>query len=278
MATYENRLMGYQPQAVDTSIEADRLLFTLLRQRSNCDRLVMALHQNAGARQLFLTGLKRRFGCLTPDIVARAFFKDAYPQGFQPDGDEMTWIQDPIELTLDLHPVFEQLQVAYYVTGGVAAIFYGEYRTTQDADLVVNISTDDIPTLTAELETLGFYVSGIEDVINLRLSTFQAIHRQSLGKLDLAIAGTDEFEVAKFARRRLEAITESGELYFISPEDLILNKLRWRRGSQSEKQWRDVLGVLKVQAQKLDLGYMRQWADELNLMADLDAALTATDI
>ncbi|MEM6717136.1 MAG: hypothetical protein AAF622_18885 [Cyanobacteria bacterium P01_C01_bin.147] len=270
--------MGYQPQAIDTSAEADRLLFALLRQRSNGDRLQMAMQQNRGARHLFLTGLKRRFGQLTADKVAQASLKDAFPQGFEPDGDEMTWIQDPIDLTLSLHSVFKELQVAYYISGGVAAIFYGEYRTTQDADLVINIATHAVPTLTAALEGLGFYISGIDNVVSSRLNTFQAIHQQSLGKADLTIAGTDEFEIAKLARRRLEQISGRGELPFISPEDLVLSKLQWQRSSQSEKQWRDVLGVLKVQAQALNLTYMHHWAIELDLQAELAAALVAAGL
>jgi hypothetical protein len=271
-------MMSYQPQAADTTEAADKLLFALLRQRSMGDRVIMAMHHNAGARQLFLTGLKRRFGRLTPDIVAQAFFKEAYPHGFRPNGDEMTWIQDPIDLILGLHPVFEQHHLAYYVAGGVAAIFYGEYRTTQDADVVVNLSTDEMPALIATLETLGFYLSGVNDVVNNRLQTFQAIHQQTLGKVDLAIASTDEFEVAKFARRRLESIPERGSLYLISPEDLVLSKLQWRQRSQSEKQWRDVLGVLKVQANTLDLAYMNHWAMELNLAHELATALMAAGI
>jgi hypothetical protein len=53
------------------------------------------------------------------------------------------------------------------------------------------------------------------------------------------------------------------EAWFISPEDLILSKLKWR--AESEKQRRDVLAVMKVQEGLLDLDYLRQWAEQLGL-------------
>ncbi|MDA0267013.1 MAG: hypothetical protein O3A14_08630 [Cyanobacteria bacterium] len=105
--------MAYQPQAIDTSVEADQLLFKLLRQRRNSDRLTMAMAQNAGIRRFFLAGLQRRFGQLTPHLVANAYWDDL-PPGFQPGGNEMTWLQDPIDVALTLHPVFEGLGIAYY--------------------------------------------------------------------------------------------------------------------------------------------------------------------
>jgi hypothetical protein len=52
---------------------------------------------------------------------------------------------------------------------------------------------------------------------------------------------------------------------FGGPEDTILAKLEWYRpgGEVSERQWRDVLGILKTRAGELDLGYMRKWANDL---------------
>ena len=105
-------------------------MFRLLLQRSNSDRLAIFSAQHKGFRTLFLTGLKRRFGELTPSAVATAYLKETYPTGFTPKGNEMTWIQDSVGLALQLHSMFERLEIGYYITGGVAAITYGEYRTT----------------------------------------------------------------------------------------------------------------------------------------------------
>ncbi|NJN23057.1 MAG: hypothetical protein HC812_20130 [Leptolyngbya sp. RL_3_1] len=233
--------------------------------------------QNAGIRRFFLAGLQRRFGQLTPNLVANAYWDDL-PPGFQPGGNEMTWLQDPIDVALTLHPVFEGLGIAYYLSGGIAAIFYGEYRTTQDADLVLNLDAEQLPALVTTLENLGFYVAGVDDAVGGRLATLQAIHTETLAKADLTLSGGDEFEIAKFARRRLETLEQRGQLYLITPEDLVLSKLRWRQRSQSEKQWRDILGILKVQSTMLDLDYLQEWAVQLKLAPDLAKVLAAAGI
>lgn len=60
-----------------------------------------------------------------------------------------------------------------------------------------------------------------------------------------------------------------------SSEDIVLQKLIWYRlgGEISDRQWRDVLGVLKVQAGKLDLDSLLQWAETLNLTELMTKAL-----
>ena len=263
----------YTPQSIDSTIEADQLLFSLLRQRSNSDRLLMAIAQHQGFRALFLAGLRRRFCQLTPENVATAFLKDEYPQGFTPLGNEMTWIQDSIGLALELHEAFEALDILYYVTGGVAAINYGEYRTTTDVDIVLSVSADDIRQLATYLEQKGFYVPGVEDAASGRMRTIQITHMETIARADLVIAGDEAFDSAKFQRRQITELPGRGSIYFVSPEDLVLNKLRWRQRGQSEKQWRDILGVLKVQSSALEVDYMRAWAERLGLKAALEIAM-----
>ena len=63
--------------------------------------------------------------------------------------------------------------------------------------------------------------------------------------------------------------------YVASAEDIILAKLEWYRlgGEVSDRQWRDILGVLKVQAGRVDLDYLRHWAAELKVDDLLQRAL-----
>ena len=78
-------------------------------------------------------------------------------------------------------------------------------------------------------------------------------------------------------RRQQLVITQNPErsAWFASAEDIILQKLIWYRlGNQiSDRQWRDVLGVLKVQNQKLDFNYLKQWGERLNLVGLIAQAL-----
>ncbi len=261
----------YKAQSIDTSVEADRFVFQLLRQKSNSDRLAMSAALSRGARELSLMGLKRTFSELSPsDFAAKVAFiwlGHQWPPGFAFRGEPMNWIQDSLQLARQLHPIFEQIGIAYYITGGVAATAYGDPRTTRDLDVVLNVSKSDMATLISALETAGFYVPGVEDIISGRMRTLQIIHQETVMQADLILSGEESWDTVKFERRRLE-----GELYFISPEDIVLSKLLWRRRSRSETQWRDILGVLKVQGERLDLKYLREWANRLAVSEDLAQA------
>ena len=74
------------------------------------------------------------------------------------------------------------------------------------------------------------------------------------------------------------SLDEDERFWLISPEDLILAKLRWGARSQSEKQWRDVLGVIKVQGDHLDRSFLIQWAKAIGLEDDLNRALQASGL
>lgn len=269
---------AYRTQAEDTSIETDVFFFSLLRQRSPLQRLQMGASMMRDARKLSLCGLRQRFSDLSlaqfASKVATAWLQEDCPPNFVPTGTEMTWIQDSTALAVQLHTIFSALNISYYVTGGVASITYGEPRTTRDLDIVMAIVPDNIRQLVTELEGNGFYVPGVEDVESGRMKTLGITHIESISRADLVIAGDEEFDAVKFDRRRQLQLSEGETLYFVSPEDLILNKIRWGQQSQSEKQWRDVLGVLKVQGETLDLEYLTHWARQLDLLEDLQRALS----
>lgn len=267
----------YTPQAEDTSIEADRHLFKLLTQRTPEQRMAMTVRYTQGGLAMSLGGLKHRFGHLDQKAfaykVAQAWLGDHWPPGFEPKGDPMTWTQDSIGLARRLHAIFNDLKILYYVTGGVASTTYGEPRFTIDLDLVINMSGADLYPLVAALEADGFYVPGVDDAVSGRMKTLQITDQTTIERADLVIAGNEAWDAIKFSRRQLV-----NQIYLASPEDVILNKLRWGQRSQSEKQWRDVLGVLKVQGTELDFPYLQEWAERLGLTEDLNRAMAAAGI
>lgn len=262
----------YRPQAEDTSVEADRYLFKRLSEQPNDHRMAMCAKLTQGARKLSLAGLIHRFGRLSQDEfaqrVTQAWLGDCWPVNFALKGDPMTWIQDSVELSQQLHSIFAELGIDYYVTGGVAAATYGEPRTTMDLDLVINVHGAALYPLVTALEAANFYVPGVEDAVSGRLQALQITHQETIARADLVIASCEEWDAVKFERRQLIS-----EIYLASPEDVILNKLRWRRRSLSEKQWRDVLGVLKVQGASLDFEYLNEWASRLELSEDLEQVI-----
>lgn len=272
---------GYRPQSEDTSVEIDLLTFHLIRNRTPSERLKMAASLTRSARKLSLCSLRQQFLHLSQtqfaQKIALAWLQEYCPSNYIPSGESPMWIQDSVSLATKLHPIFEELRIPYYITGGVAAISYGEPRTTQDLDLVIAISPLDMERLTNALTKAGFYVPGVDDVKSGRMRTLQITEIESISRADLLIAGTDEFEQLKFERRRVVKF-EGTPLYFASPEDVILNKLLWRQRSGSEKQWRDVLGVLKVQAENLDFDYLMQWAERLSIVDVLNQVVTEAGI
>jgi hypothetical protein len=187
----------------------------------------------------------------------------------------------PQELLEALGPVVEGLQelgVSYVITGSVAALAYGMYRSTADVDILADLRPEHVEPLVARLaDTYYIDADMLYDAIQHR-SSCNLIHLESMLKIDLFIPGDEQFETLTFQRARVEEYnTPKGEygFRFTSPEDLILRKLEWYRhtGLTSERQWGDILGVLKVQAPVLDFDYMRGWAQRLGLSPLLKRAL-----
>lgn len=264
----------YQPQSIDTSVESDAVQFYLLRQRSNAHRAVMASSLTRWARSASLRGMRKANKTAFKDKFAQSILGEKWLPCLTPTSDPSMWIQDPSEIARLLHPIFEQLGIPYYITGGVASSMYGEPRTTRDMDIVIELAREYLLSLVAALENAGFYCppGAIEDIQDGRSKTFSVTHQETILNADLIVNTGSEFDRSKMARRRLEEIDEAGLLrvWVISPEDLILAKLLWGQKSQSEKQRRDVLGIIKIQGEILDRNYLSQWAQLFSLLEDLE--------
>ncbi|HEV8215783.1 MAG TPA: hypothetical protein VGP95_08115 [Gemmatimonadaceae bacterium] len=107
--------------------------------------------------------------------------------------------------------------------------------------------------------------------------SFNIIHTPTAVKVDVFVAGSDSFDQERLRRRRQVTIANdesNASLFVDTPEDTILRKLEWfqRGGRSSERQWRDVVGILRIQRDALDLSYMRQWARRLDVGDLLEAA------
>lgn len=168
---------------------------------------------------------------------------------------------------------FKKLGVSYYIGGSVASSAYGIARATLDVDLVADLKSQQVKPLVKSLESEYFIDEEmITGAIHSR-TTFNLIHLETMLKVDVFILKEDLYSREAFQRKKKDTLDEQQEarqFYLASPEDVLLSKLKWFRmgGDVSEQQWRDVLGVLKVQADLLDMGYLRKWATALKV-ADL---------
>ena len=164
---------------------------------------------------------------------------------------------------------FEKLGIAYYIGGSVASSAYGIARATMDVDLVANVKIRQVNRLVKALEA-DYYIDAemIRDAIH-RSTSFNLIHLETMIKIDVFIVKDEPYDSKALTRRQPDTLDEesSRKFYLSSPEDIILNKLQWyqRSGRVSQRQWKDVSGILKVQAGKLDLEYLKYWASKLNL-------------
>jgi hypothetical protein len=184
---------------------------------------------------------------------------------------------EPIEVTFKVTDVFEKLGVRYLIAGSLASTLYGMVRTTQDSDIVAEMRLEHIHAFVSALKD-EFYID--EEMIAESIehhSSFNIIHRETMFKVDIFIPRPRPFLQAQLDRAQRQTFFLETELSakFASPEDTVLSKLEWYRmaGEASDRQWRDILGVLKTQAGELDLAYLREWADELHVGDLLERAL-----
>ena len=187
---------------------------------------------------------------------------------------------EPIEVTLKVTGIFEQLGVSYVIGGALASTLYGMVRTTQDSDIVAEMRREHIQPFVSALQD-EFYIDEemIADSIQHN-SSFNIIHRETMFKVDVFIPRPRPFLRSQLARAQKQTFTFETEVSakFASPEDTILSKLEWYRmgGEVSDRQWRDVLGVLKTRENELDLDYLHKWAKELKISNLLERAIKET--
>jgi hypothetical protein len=184
---------------------------------------------------------------------------------------------DPVRVLLHVAALLDRIGTPYFLGGSLASSLLGEPRSTVDIDLAVVLRSADVPALVAALGTEFYVDEGAARNAVARCSSFNAIHQPTVLKVDFFVLGDTPFDRAQLERRRLSPeLEESGRRVFVSSaEDLILRKLDWYRqgGGVSDRQWRDVLGVIKVQAERLDTEYLRRWAAALDLSGLLEQAL-----
>jgi hypothetical protein len=166
----------------------------------------------------------------------------------------------------------ESAGIPYMLTGSVASSFHGVPRATRDVDVVIDPTPSALDRLVDELRAGGFYVDRDAATEALRERTqFNAIGAEAT-KVDFVVRRARPFSIVEFDRRkRVELLGTTG--FIATVEDVILAKLEWARETDSERQLRDVAGMLAVAGDTLDEAYLTAWAEKLGVASGLRSVI-----
>jgi hypothetical protein len=176
-----------------------------------------------------------------------------------------------------LAAAFRALGVPFYLGGSVASSAHGIARASLDADVIAALEPAHVEPLLARLGSAYYIpVDRLREAVAERASC-NFIHLDTMFKIDVFVSKGRPFDRGAFERSREEALDETASALRVpiaSPEDTILAKLEWfRRGGEvSERQWWDIVGVLRVNAD-LDRNYLAAWAQSLGVADLLQRAL-----
>jgi len=184
------------------------------------------------------------------------------------------------DLVAALRPVIEALdalRVPYYLGGSVASSAHGIARASLDADIVAALEPEHVDSLVHRLASVYYIpVDRLHSAVAAR-SSCNFIHLATMFKIDIFVSKRRPFDRQAAERARPQAIDEGPDaprFLVASPEDTVLAKLEWFRlgGETSERQWWDVVGILRV-TDDADRAYLRHWAASLGVVDLLERAL-----
>ena len=179
----------------------------------------------------------------------------------------------------DVKPVFEKLRSAleaagipYFVTGSFASAVHGVPRATHDIDIVISPNREQLAKLLDQFPEAE-YATDREDAFDAlaRRSQFNIIDYATFWKVDLILRQHTPFDASRFARCEVAEIA-GVRLQTSSAEDILLTKLWWAKLGESERQIKDAAGIVRVQADRLDVDYVERWVAALELDEQWEAA------
>ena len=179
--------------------------------------------------------------------------------------------RDPRHLLVGVSNILQKLKIPYIITGGMAVLVWGRPRFTADIDIVVELKLEDVDDLNKALLSLGKanYIDKemMKDALR-RKGEFNFIHGETGVKVDFWVLKKEPLESLRMKRRVIKNILNK-EVYFISPEDLILSKLQWHKETCSSRHLEDIKSVLNISGKKLDMDYLMRQAGKLKVLDDL---------
>lgn len=186
--------------------------------------------------------------------------------------------ENAIDIALKVARALTSVGAEYFVGGSLASSLQGEPRATNDIDFVIALGVGKVNALRDALgEDFEVDTDMLRDAV-LHARSANAFYLPVVTKIDFFGRGYEPFDESEFSRRKPIVVRATGESLVVkSPEDTVLRKLLWFRegGEVSEKQWRDIVSVLRISGDTLDDGYLSAWAGRLRLETLLARARAA---
>lgn len=262
----------------DTSPDVERRMHEAYRRMSPARKWANLVQDHRFARSLHAAGVRHRHPGASRGVIQADWITQVWDAACPipiPEG-----IMEPVEQ--DFQPVLRfvvdtlnRLLIPYAIGGSVASSLHGVNRQTRDADLTVEPFPGREDAFVAAFDPAEFYLSpdSVRDALRNH-STFNILHPATGYKIDVFVRKDDPFERTALARRMSFPVAgmTGGAVLLHTPEDTVLFKLRWYRlgGGTSDRQWGDVLGVMRTQAGRLDAAYLDDWAAHLGVKDLLD--------
>lgn len=167
--------------------------------------------------------------------------------------------------------------VPYMVVGSMASSFHAEPRTTRDIDVVIDPTPESLGRLLETIPRAEFYVDAAEamDALAQRRS-FNVIEHETGWKIDLMIRRDRPFSLEELGRR-VRVRLDQTDVYVATAEDTVIAKLEWAVAGESERQLRDVVSILTVNADTFDRAYIDRWVAALGLGESWERARALAD-
>jgi hypothetical protein len=180
------------------------------------------------------------------------------------------------EFLVQIAEHLEAAGIPFMVTGSHGSSFHSHPRTTNDVDLVIEPSPEQLERFLAELGD-RYYASleAARDALSRR-AMFNLIDFDTGWKADLIVRKDRAYSREEFSRRQ-QRLIYGRSLPVASAEDVILTKLEWNKITPSERQLRDALNVAAVQWPTLDQAYLQKWAADLGVTEQLEELLRSAE-